>query len=155
AVGNFNDDKIPDILSSSNYLNGTTVVHMSEGPKKWKYLLTDGDVIPTSSYFLANSAGKFERGDKKDQAIISYVRYWPSDLDTRQVATPPVTELTSIDMISFVPDGLGMKRESIMRWNGHVGVHGLASADFDGDGNLDVIFTKEEHGKREAIILLG
>jgi len=42
-----------------------------------------------------------------------------------------------------------------MRWSGHVGVHGLASADFDGDGNLDLIFTKEELGKREVIVLLG
>ena len=43
SVGNLNADRIPDVIASSVYFNGTTVANLSEGPKKWKFLLTDGD----------------------------------------------------------------------------------------------------------------
>src|SRR5262249_36395085 len=102
-------------------------------------------------YFFASTIGKFER--TKDEAIISYVRFWPSDVDTREVATPTLTELTSVDRLVFTKDG--PKRAALMRWNGHGGGHGLAAGDFDHDGNLDVIFTREDTGMREPIILLG
>src|SRR5207244_9130051 len=63
--------------------------------------------------------------------------------------------MTAIDRFVFTPEGLGAKRVSIMRWSGHVGVHGLASGDFDGDGKLDLLVTDEVTGQREAVILLG
>jgi hypothetical protein len=151
SVGHFNSDRYLDIISSSVFYNGTQIAHLSDGPNKWKLVPTDGDVIPVLSYFLANTVGKFEK--TKDEAIVSYVRFWPSDVDTRIVSTPPITEMTDIDRFVFTPSGL--KRVPVMRWSGHVGVHGVASGDFDGDGNLDVIFTREEPGQREAIILLG
>jgi hypothetical protein len=153
SVGNLNADRVLDVIASSVYFNGTTVANLSEGPKKWKFLLTDGDVIPVHAYFLANTIGKFERA--KDEAILSSVRYWPTDLDTRLVATPPLLEVTSVDRYVFGSEGLGVKRIPIMRWGGHVGVHGLSTGDFDGDGNLDMIFTSEEAGRRELVILLG
>ncbi len=153
SVGNLNGDRIPDVIASSVYFNGSNVANVSEGPKKWKFLLTDGDVIPTNAYFLANTVGKFDR--TKEEAIISSVRYWPSALDSRLVAPPPLLEMSSIDRFTFVPDGLGVKRSSIMRWAGHAGVHGLATGDFDGDSNLDLIFSIDEAGKRELVILLG
>ena len=40
-----------------------------------------------------------------------------------------------------------------MRWSGHEGVAGLATGDFDGDGNLDIVFTR--YNPREAVVLLG
>jgi len=153
SVGHFTSHKWADVIGSSVYYNGTTIANVSDGPKKWKFLLSDGDVIPIWSYYLASTVGKFEKA--RDEAIVSYVRFWPTDLDSRLVAMPPITELTSVDRFVFVPDGLGVKRVPIMRWSGHVGVHGLGSGDFDGDGNLDLLFTSEEYGARKAILLLG
>jgi hypothetical protein len=154
SIGHFNSDKYADVIGSSVYYNGTTIANLSDGPKKWKFLLSDGDVIPIWSYYFASTVGKFDK-QKKDEAIVSYVRFWPTDLDSRLVSKPPIVEMTSVDRFVFVPDGLGVKRIPIMRWSGHVGVHGLASADFDGDGNLDLIITSEEFGQRKAIVLLG
>jgi hypothetical protein len=153
SVGNLNDDRYPDIIASSVFYNATQVAHLSTGPEKWELAPTDGDVIPALCYFFASTIGKFERASAKDEAIISYVRFWPSELDARLVAAPALTEMTSVDRLVFTKDG--PKRTALMSWSGHVGVHGLASGDFDHDGNLDVIFTREDAGEREVIILLG
>ena len=151
SIGDFNSDRQPDFLASSVYYGANQVAQLSAGPKKWKAFQADGELLPANSYFLANTVGKFTR--KNDEAIIAYTRYWPTDLDSRIVATPALTEATCVDRLVFTKDGL--QRTPIMRWGGHVGVHGIASGDFDGDGNLDVAVTREEFGQREVIILLG
>ena len=151
SIGNFNSDRYPDLIASSIYLGANQVAHLSVGPKKWKTFEADGELLPAGSYYLASTVGKFEK--KNDEAIITYTRFWPTDLDTRVLATPPLTEVTSVDRLVFTKDGL--KRMPIMRWGGHAGVRGVASGDFDGDRNLDVIVTREELDSREVIILLG
>ncbi len=151
SVGHFNSHRYPDIITASVFYGSTQVVQMSDGPLKWKSVESDGDVLPSRSYYLANTVGKFTRAS--DEAIISYLRYWPTDLDTRIVATPPIVELTSVDRLVFTKDGV--KRIPLMRWSGRAGVHALACGDFDGDGNLDIILTAEETDHREVIILLG
>jgi hypothetical protein len=150
SVGNFNGDRYPDVLVASVYYGSTGVVEMSDGPKKWKPMFSDGDLIPSLSYYFASATGKFTSG-KRDDAIISYVRYWPSDVDPRLVPKPDLMETTNIDLLTFGADGA--KRTPIARWSGHVGVWGLAAGDFDGDGNLDVLVIREE--PREAVLLLG
>ena len=150
SVGNFNGDRTPDFASSSVYQGSWDVIQMSDQPGHWKPLPSDGDLLPSGSYYLASTTGTFS-SKKLDDAIISFIRYWPSDLDNRTVPTPPITELTSIDRLSFSKKGA--IRTPIVRWSGHAGIWGLASGDFDGDGNLDIIYARDE--PRQAVLLLG
>ena len=41
----------------------------------------------------------------------------------------------------------------VVRWAGTRGITALATGDFDGDGSLDIIYTR--YDPREAVILLG
>ena len=150
SAGNFNGDRIPDFVSSSVYQGSMEVVHLSDKPGHWKPLPSDGDLLPSISYYLASTTGKFS-SKKLDDAIISFIRFWPSDLDGRIVPTPPITEMTSIDRISF--SKAGAKRTPIVRWSSRAGIWGLASGDFDGDGNLDIIYARDD--PREVVILMG
>lgn len=153
SFGNFNGDRTPDFVGSSVYFGSWDVIHMSEGANKWKAAASDGDTVPSLSYYVGSATGKFVKGAKLDDAIVAYTRYWPTDLDERILAKPEVEELTDIDRFVFTKDGV--KRIPIMRWSGHAGVRGVATGDFDGDGNLDVIVTSEDPDQRAAIILLG
>jgi hypothetical protein len=56
-----------------------------------------------------------------------------------------------IDRLTFGKEGV--RRMPIVRWSGNEIVTGLALADFDGDGNLDIIYTRPN--PRQVVILLG
>jgi hypothetical protein len=150
SVGNFNGDKYPDFAGASNYFNGTDILFSSQGPKKWKSV--GGEFfIPYMSYYYANTIGKFS-GGKYDDAIISFVRGWPTDINPKVVPDPATKQNVGLDRISFDAKG-ELTRTPIMRWDGTRAVWGMASGDFDGDGNLDVIFSRSE--PRELVLLLG
>jgi FG-GAP-like repeat/FG-GAP repeat len=151
STGDFNGDRYPDVVVASMYYGSTGVVRMSNGPKKWEPLFSDGDLLPSLSYYLASTTVKFTHG-KRDDAVISYVRYWPSDVDPRLVPQPDLLEVTNVDLLTFSGNGIA-KRTPIARWPGHGGVSGMASGDFDGDGNLDFVVLRDE--PRELDIFLG
>lgn len=150
SVGNFNGDRYPDFAFGSIFWGSWDIIYLSKGLNSWKVLDNDGDLIPSVSYYTASAAGKFS-SKSLDDAILSYVRSWPTDLDPSILPKPSIMDLTAIDRISFGKDGA--KRTSIVRWSGHEGVHGLASGDMDGDGNLDFVYTR--YNPREAVVLLG
>jgi len=59
--------------------------------------------------------------------------------------------VVGLDRLSF--SGKTPVRTPIVRWPSNIGVWGVASGDFNGDGNLDIAYTR--HNPRELVILLG
>lgn len=150
SAGKFNDDKYPDFLAASIYYNGPNILWLSTGQKKFANVGGSGKLLPAFSYYYANAAGRFS-SKKLDDAIVSYVRMWPSTIDAKIVPLPAITQISGLDRITFT--GKEPVRTPIVRWPGSRGVWGLATGDFDGDGNLDIIYTRSD--PRGAAILLG
>jgi len=150
TVGNLNGDSSPDIIGATIYMNSNDVIFLSSGAKKWNPLAADGRLLPTLGYYYASAAGKFST-KRRDDAILSFVRFWPTDLDALTMPDPPAKAVVGIDRVSFT--GAKGTRMPIVRWSGNRPILGLAAGDFDGDGNLDLIYTR--YDPREAVVLLG
>lgn len=149
SVGNLNGDSYPDVVVASVYFGTWDVVYLSSGKKKWSTVVSDGDLLPSQSYYFANATGKFT-SRTRDDAIISYIRFWPPNVNPQRVAPPMLSDVVNIDRLSFEKGK--MRRHSIARWAGGQ-VLGLAVGDFNGDRNLDIIYAADK--PREARILLG
>jgi hypothetical protein len=150
SAGTFDSDPYPDFIGASVYFNSAFTIFNSKGKAQYDPLL-DGFAVPGRSYYQATTTGRFQRGSKTDDAIVSYVRYWPKNLEARLVAKPPLEELSGIDRLTFV-DGKAT-RTPIARWKGSVPVRGMGNGDFDGDGNLDVAYVAGD--ATNLSILLG
>ncbi|MGA8808802.1 MAG: FG-GAP-like repeat-containing protein, partial [Thermoanaerobaculia bacterium] len=151
STAQFNEDGRTDFVIGSIFLGSRDIFYLSKGPNEWARLENTEDLIPWGAYYYGNAAGKIT-SKTHDDAIISYVRYWPGDLDPKIMARPPLLEETAIDRLSFAKDGTAT-RYPIVRWGGHRPVTGLALADLDGDGNLDVVYT--DSTQQQIVILLG
>ncbi|HUP61141.1 MAG TPA: VCBS repeat-containing protein [Thermoanaerobaculia bacterium] len=151
SAADLNGDLVPDFVTASVFWNSWNIVHLSEGTAKWAPVKSDGDLIPSRSYYFASTAGNFT-SKKRQDAILTYVRYWPRDLEERILPKPPLMETTNIDRLTVGADGK-VQRHAIMRWAGSDGLWGIANGDFDGDGNTDIIFARKT--PREMGLLLG
>src|SRR5438270_1039269 len=149
SAGQFNDDGRTDFVIGSIFLGSRDIFYLSKGPNKWARLENVDDLIPWGAYFYANAAGRIT-SKTHDDAIISYVRYWPGDLDPALMPRPPLAETTAIDRVSFAKDGTAT-RTPIARWSGHRPVTGMALADMDGDGNLDIVYA--DSTQQEIVVL--
>src|SRR5436189_1808649 len=151
SIADMNGDSLPDFIASCVFQGSNQIVHLSEGKNKWKFVFSaNDDVLPLSSIYTANTAGNFS-SKKRADAIISYTRVWESSVDPRVVPQPPLITVSNIDRLTYTDKGL--KREPIVRWGSNLAVSGMATGDFDGDGNDDVIYTRFD--PRDARILLG
>ncbi|HVR41677.1 MAG TPA: VCBS repeat-containing protein [Thermoanaerobaculia bacterium] len=148
GVGNFNGDKYPDFYAASIYFGSADTLFLSNAAKKWS-TAGAGDLVPWISYYCPSVAGRFS-GGKVDDLAVTFFRSWPDGFDPKVLAAPPLKNVVGIDTLTF---GAQPKRTSIIRWEGRQPVRGIARGDFDGDGKLDLAFTRDEPRKLE--ILLG
>lgn len=152
AVGKFNADRYPDFVGASIFFHGSEIIHLSNGKAKWQAVdTTKGDLVPFMSYYMAVGAGRFS-SKKLDDAIISFVRFWPNEVAAKgQIPAPELQSVAGLDRISF--DGPKPRRIPIARWGAARGITGMDAGDFDGDGNLDLLASAAE--PREFMLLLG
>ena len=154
SVANLTGDKYPDVVAGSIYQGSADIIYLNSGGKQWSKLDSKvGSVVPFLSFYLASAAGKFT-SKKNDDVILSYVRFWPNDINEKLIPRPPITEITGLDRISYT--GGAPKRTPIARWSGKFGITGAAAADIDGDGKLDIIYTTFRGADaREIGVLFG
>ena len=150
AAGKFNSDKYPDLVTSSNYYQATDVLYRSTGAGAWSKIESDGSLVPYLSIYTAVAAGRLS-SKSFDDAVVAYSRNWPVDIDTSIVKKPSLSKVVGIDRISFA--GAEPRRVPVVRFGSERAIGGVAIADFDGDKNLDIIYTRFE--PREAVLLLG
>src|SRR5207248_9022430 len=86
-----------------------------------------------------------------DDVVLAYNREFPG-LDAKQVVAPKLKSVSGLDRISFA--GKEPKRTPIIRVAGGRPVAGIETADFDRDGNPDIIYATYSP-KREFVLLLG
>jgi len=151
SVGHFSGSKTPEFVAASIFFNSPDTIFLAGAPKQWKSAATEeNNLAPSLSYYFASAAGKFST-PKRDDAIVSYARFWPTELPEDAVPAPPARTIIGIDRLSFT--GAEPKRTPIVRWSGTRGVWGLAAGDFNHDGKLDFMYTRFD--PREAVLMLG
>ena len=150
ATGNFNGDRYPDFIGASIYYGGVSTLHLSKDKNTYEVTRGNGTLIPFYSFYYALTTGRFSSRER-DDAIVSYYRRWPKNVNPKIVAKPPMETVIGLDRLSFA--GGEPKRTPIARWTNSPAVWGMGSGDFDGDKKTDVIYTR--FNPREAVLLLG
>lgn len=147
-VANLDGDRYPDLVTSSIYFSGPEALWMGQKNLEWTSI--GRNVLPFYSYYFAVETGKFTK-KKTDDAIYSFVRSWPENVDPEVVARPANMQMVGLERVSW-EKGKPV-RTSIARWPALRSLFSMGQGDFDNDGNLDLIYALVD--PREARILLG
>ncbi|MFL6246517.1 MAG: FG-GAP repeat domain-containing protein [Thermoanaerobaculia bacterium] len=152
AAGNFNGDKRPDFIGSSMYYNSIHNLYLSDAEPAKYTAFDDPEVLvfPQRATYYAVTAAPFS-SKTLDDLIVTSVRRWPARVNPELLPPPPLQGVVSLDRVSFVSGKA--KRTPVMRYEAGGAIAGLNHGDFDGDGNEDLMFTREI--PREAVLLLG
>ena len=149
-TGDLNGDGDLDILTSSIYYHGTDVVWFGDGTAR-NWTVFGRGFFPWNSYIGAVEVADFDRTRPGDEAIVSYSRTFPNDVNPAEVAHPPFLSVAGFDYIT-VGSSAPIRRR-LASWDDKHTMSGLVAADFDGDGNLDIAYSRTS--PRIAGILLG
>lgn len=148
TTGDLNGDRRPDIIGSTTFFHSPDIIYLNDGGKKWKPF--GRGWLPFRAYYGGVTAGPFT-SKKKDDAIIASVKVWSDTLDPAQVARPEAMRIQAIERVTW-SDGQP-RRVPIARWPSERFVAAIASGDFDGDKNLDIVY--RDSGRHENVVLLG
>lgn len=147
SAANLNGDEYPDFASGSMFFNGPDVMYMSDGPLSWKGF--GRGWIPFQSYYGGLATGQFDERTETDEVVFAFARTWPL---RAPLEVPERMHVSGIEVISWNDRGEA-SRTPIMRVGERAVIRALGSGDFDGDGNLDVVFLQPE--ANEFVLLLG
>lgn len=140
VVTDFNGDRKVDIAGSSIYQNGPDVMYVSNKNEKDRRWTPFGrGWMPFYSYYGALTAGKFSRKDR-DDLIFTYARSWPTTVAEGLVEHPELNAVVGLERVAWT--SAGPQRYPIARWKGSKAIWGIGSGDFDGDGNVDVMYSR-------------
>jgi hypothetical protein len=149
ATGDFNGDSLSDIATSNIYFNHPDVLFTGSGAFRWR--AGGADVLPRYSYYFAVTTGRFERGSAGDDVLLTYGRSWPSSVVPEDVVAPAAASVVGIDRVTWTAEG--PRLVPILRTPSTRPIWGIASADFDRDSDLDIVYSNFE--PRELVFLLN